>query len=1270
MKPRSPFVILVIFALVACGSVLVHAQGTDLGTIRGTVTDSSGAVVANADITITDNATGAARATKTNGSGEYQVFGLRSGSYKVVVNSAGFAIEQVENVSVQGSSVVGVNLKLRVSSAQEKIEVLVGAPEIDTEDATISDSIGSQSVIDLPRDSRDVYQFLYLNPNITQADEPGDFKFIGFQSYGASFSVDGQRSNGGIFGNQTASEPSLEAVDEVNVLSNNFSADYAGIANIRITTKRGTNQYHGSLFYNNENSALGAWTVQDKIAQAGFAPSALQPNFPRPFYNINDLGGSFGGRIPKLSRTWFFAAYERDYNVSPVDIFSSSAAHPDLYTGNFTQLQGPTGCNGPNASNGALPDVPASIFTQMTNQEIASDTVLGCNGETLFTQIPSRLLNPTVQNLINKYFPQIGTGVPIDPSSGQILGGFNTILSGRDTLDLGTLRLDHDFSDQDHVYVTYNASAETSASTPVAVPYTGLGLAQNTRQNHTVGLSYTRMIGSTLVNEARGGFNKQNLFRHSNTTLQSFLSGIGFDSSDLAQYQSTVGAFPMTTFGQPVIDFAGAFARFGRTSDRNTDRPMSQALYTFGDTLTWVRGKHNLKFGGDAVRNWAIDGFVWNRGNPRGQMQYRSSPSGGCATSCSDSSVDSFADFILGLAPTRAAYDLSVRPPMDVHNWEQGYFAQDDWKLTPRLTVNLGLRYDLISPFIEKNDLLVNFAPNLSNPVTGQPGVFVIPSNRALPLVDPRILGYGYLTAGQTHEDIGRGLVRTDKNNFAPRIGVAWALNDKMVVRGGYGFFYPTSAAQGVRDPMASSPFNQGVSVQSLPSGWPGFSHGFSPITGGTVIPGTSTPTANAVPVGLQDPRIQQYNATFERQIGWDSSLRLSYLGSHMGGLIAGRDLNELPPSNNGFATTTGDGITPCDPINNGDCTQSPADFALYPFPIIGENLLTYGNFARGNSNAFQAQFEHRYKRGLMLNLSYTYLDQKSTIGDTANSSLGSVGYDIFNFNNDYAEDGFVSRHRFVAYGLWDLPIGRNRALGHSFSRRIDALVGGWQTSFQMFAKSGTRYTPYWTCDDCDPVEPGNIGSSSIDAVGDFGFPDFRPTILSHNVYTHQSGSNAIIWNPTAFGVPSVGSDLFSNPVGTNRSFLVGPSLWGVNLGLHKNFKVTERVSANLGADVDNLFNHPLLAPDFGDGGGGCGQGCFANVGDFTLAVDQTLPPPGVQPKLLPLTAQAPTCSFASAAGPNTCFEYNPFFGLLQKSYQNEGVSPSRQVRLRLRITF
>jgi len=1257
MNARRPsFSILILFTFGVFSSVLLRGQGTDLGTIRGTVTDTSGAVVAQAAVTVTDASTGATRQTKTNGDGAYEIFGLRSGTYKVAAQASGFGGQEINGIVLNGSSVVGVNVTLRVSSAQEAVEVTGAPAEINTEDATIGNTIGSRAVIDLPRDSRDVYTFLYLNPNITQADEPGDFKFTGFQSYGASFSLDGQRSSGGIFGAQTSSEPSLEAVDEVNVLSDNFSAEYAGIANIRITTKRGTNQFHGSIFYNNKNSALAAWTLQDQLGKANFAPSPLQPKYPNPAFNINDFGASAGGPIPKLRDTWFFAAYERDYNVNPVYIQSTTFAHPDLYTGNFSLM-----------SDASKPDVSSTLASMLTAQEMAADTTTYTDPATgeqfqVLTQMPARLLNPTVQKLISTYFPKVGLSAPIDPSTGRISGAYQTSLPARDTLDLGTLRLDHDFGQEDHAYVVYNASADTSATNPVSRNgYPGLGLTQSDRQNHTVGISYSHVFGPTLVNEVRGGFNKENLLVHSNTTLQGFLSGIGFDAADIAAYGSTVGGFALGTDGQPAISFNGAFSTFDN-GGRNTYRPLSQALTTFGDTVTWVHGRHNFKFGADWVRNWALDGFALNRGNPRGSMTY-AGPST-CATTpsnpngdCLGSNPDPFVDFLLGLPPTSASYVLKVRPPMNVHNWEQGFFAQDDWKLNSRLTLNLGLRYDLITPFIEKNDILVNFDPNLIDPLNGDKGVFVIPSTKTIPYLDTRIVNYGFLTASQTHEGIGRGLIRTDKDNFAPRLGIAWAIGDKSVIRGGYGFFFPTSAAQGIRDPIATNGFNQGVTSRKTLEGWPGFTHGISPITGGTLKGFGNTPSGEVVPVNLQDPRVQQWNATFERQIGWNSTLRFSYLGSHAGGLIGGHDLNELPPGNNGFGTSSGantpdgsgDGVTPCVP-DNGDCSLSPADLARYPYPIIGEFLVSFGNFARANSNAFQTQFERRYKGGLLLNLSYTYLDQKSTVGDTANSSLGSEPYNPFEPNLDYATDGFVSKHRFIAYGVYDLPVGRGHSFAGGISRWANAIIGGWQGTFNMFAKSGTGYTPFWTCNDCDPVFPGNIGVGSVDAVGDFNSPDFRPNILSPSINTGHTGSGGTMYNVTAFGPPSVGADFLTNPAVARRNSLIGPSMWGVNLGLHKNFQITERVVANIGADVDNIFNHPILAPDFNNGGGG---GNFANVGNFNMDVGPP-PAPGQQPALLPITR----------------FAYNPAFGQLIQSFDQEGVSARREIRLRARITF
>jgi len=1214
-------------------SAAVFGQGTDLGTIRGTVTDSTGAVIPGVTVTVTDALTNTVRETRTNSQGYYEMFGLKSGTYRVAITAAGMSKKEITDIVLNGSDTVSVDAVLKVSAAQETVVVSLETPAVNTEDQTISQTLNNLAVVDLPRDSRNVYTFLYLNPNVTQGASDGEFKFIGAQSYGASFSLDGQRSNGGIFGEPTASQPSLEAVGEINLLTSDFSAEYAGVANIRVSTKRGGVDYHGSAFYNNKNSALAAWTLDDKNGAASFSPNSFQSKYPNPYFNLNDIGGSVGGPIPRLKKTWFFAAYERNYSVAPAKIASNTIPHPSLYTGDFSAL-----------NDSAKPVVPASVT--LTPQEMATDTVAvtDSSGNTTerFIQIPSRLLNPTVQALINTYFPKIGLSAPINPANGRIPGGYHTILSGNSVQDVGTLRLDHDFSERNHLYGVYNVSAQVNATTPVVSPFTGLGLTQNDRKNHTVSLSYAHEFQSTKINEARGGFNRQGLLRHSNTTLEGFLSSIGFDQSDIDAYGSVVGPFALSTFGHPAISFSNTFATF-TNGGRNTFRPLDQNLITFGDTLTWIVGKHDFRMGGDVVRNAAVDGFALNRGNPRGSMTY-----GGTGT-------NPFTSFLLGLPPTSVRYVLQPRPAMDVHNWEHGYFFQDTWKATPKLTLSLGLRYELITPFIDENDLIANFDPNYVNPTTGQLGRFVIPSNKTLKYLDTRIISFGYVLAKDSGLGVGRGVVRMDKTDFSPRIGVAYRLGNKSVIRGGYGIYYPTSAAQGIRDPIATNPFNQSITKRgtTVPlDGWPDAStNGISPLSGGTITSGTNgTPAVNAVPFGLHQPRIHQYNATFEREIGWGSAVRFSYLGATMHGLIAGKDLNELQPSDVPFGTNVvddnGNPIGICDPVNNGDCGISNADAARYRFPALGDFVLSYGNYGHAQSNAFQTQLEHRFSHGLMFNVSYTLLDQKSTALDTGNSSLGGITYNQFQPDSDYGIDGYTSRHRLVGYGVYDLPVGRGRQYGSSMSRWTDAIVGGWQTTFNMFAKSGTGFTPFWTCDDCSPIEPGNIGISSLDAVGDFNAePSFRPVVLSNN-FNQKTGDQ--IWNPAAFGLPSVGPDVFTQAGVAKRNMLWGPGTWGVNLGVHKDFRFSERVKVQFGADVDNIFNHPLFSPDADAGGGG---GVFAWLGEFNVRVDQTTG------KLLPID-------------PVNDVIPNSDFGRLISSFTQEGIDNRRTVRLRLRITF
>ena len=1214
---------LFLLVLLSSSCALMFAQGTDLGTIRGTVTDSSGAVVSGAKVAITDLGTGSIRETITNAEGGYQVFGLRSGTYKVSVENAGMTTAQVNGIVVNGSAVVIANANMKVASSSEVVSVTAEAQTINTADQTISDTITSREVLDLPRDSRDIYSFLYLNPNITQSTGDGSFKFLGFQSYGANFTLDGQRSTSTLDGSPSASTPSLEAVGELNILSNDFSAEYAGISSIRVTTKRGTNQFHGSVFYDNKNSALAGLTIQD---QQGMRDSqgSLYP-YPSPYFNYNDMAGSIGGPIPGLKKTWFFTTYERNYSRDSVQITDSRLPHPSFWTGDFSRLV----TDPDNMKPSILPAVPSNVT--LTPAEVAADTYCvgwpNCTGDgSQFVIIPSRLLNSNVQQLIGTYFPKIDPRIAVNVNNGRIGQLFQTLMPSLTTRDLGTVRIDHDFSERDHLYGVYDTQALSGGRSAVRSPFTGLGLTQQDQRTHTLSLSYLRTIRNNIMNEARGGFNREFVFRHSNTTLGSFLSSIGFDQNAVDAYGAVVGSDQLQTFGHTVISYGSAFTSFDRSGNRNTDRQESQYLATFGDTLTWVIKNHNLKMGADFVHNEGLDGFSTARGNPRGTMTY------------TGSGTTPFANFLLGQPANRVTYIAQTRPDMDVTNWEQGYFFQDDWKVRRNVTLNLGIRYEMVSPWVDKHDILLNFDPTFNN----NTGRFIVSSEKTLEFLDPRIPTIlPVVTAGQSGLGIGRGLVRTDKNNFAPRVGIAWGIGDKTVIRGGYGLYFPTSAAQGIRDPISTNGFNQALTKQTGTvnpplQAWP------LPLTGGDVVDNASLISVNAVPVGLREPTVQQYNATFERQIGAKNAVRFSYLGTRSTGLIGGIDLNEIAPSDNPWGTTTGDGVTPCTP-DDGDCLPTNADFARLAYPTLGDFLLTYGNYGHSQANTFQTQFERRFDKGLMFNASYTYTDQKSTGIDQGNSSLGGVPYNPFQPDLDYTQDAWVSHHRFVLYGVYELPFGQNKQYGHGLAKWADAIVGGWQTTFQMFAKSGTAFTPYWTCDNCGNgdrmVGPGNIASESIDALGDFNdFIGYRPLVTGD--FKQRVGDQ--LFNPAAFAPPTMGADVFTNSGVARKNLLWGPGAWGVNFGLHKDFKFKERITASLGADFNNIFNHPLRMPnqDFGDGS-------FSYLGGFDIAVD-----PGT---LRPVVQDV---------------NPNPDFARAFSTFPQEGVDSRRTVRLRLRVTF
>ena len=1226
---RTVMTIVLVTGVLLCCMSTALAQGTNLGTIRGSVTDANGAVIPNASVKITDKATGLSRDLTTNGEGNYEAAALKSGTYEVMVVATGFKKTIVETV-LNGSEIVRADIKAEVGTQNETVTVTGNdAGLIQRDQPVISSTLNNQQLQEVPRDSREILEFLYLNPDITQGPTgDGSFKFLGAQSYGATFSLDGQRTNGGIFGEPTSSQPSLETVGELIVLSKNFTAEYSGVANIRIETKRGGSEYHGSLFYNNKNSYLAARSIQEKNDEAAFLPTSAVPTFPKPYFNLNELGGSFGGPVPfSRQRTFFLTSYERRWDFAPVRVRSNNIPSSLVLAGNFTQIV-----------DASKPAVPAAVIPLLTAQELANNTIL--TGATRrFVTIPQRLLNPIALNLLNAYYPHANPAAPLlnANANGQNTTGrlfdFAQSFGGLLTRDLATLRVDHDFSEKDKFYAVYNFQVRNGNRGLVANPLPAFGLLSQHQKNHTLSLSYTRIFSNSVVNEARGGINYQFLYRRANMTTGEFLSSVGFNEQEIAAYGSVVGPSLIDTPGQVAFTFA-PFSGIPN-GGRNTDRPLDQKLATFGDTLTWSKGKHSIKAGGDFVRNQAVDGFALNRNNPRGTLTWGATFNG-------------YAQFLLGMPSTvnnSALFVRDVRPALDVSNTESGIFLQDDFKIHPRLTLNLGLRYELITPFVDKNDLMVNFDPNGTGN-GGRKGRFVVPTEAVKARIHPFFITYGTVTADEA--GVGRGLVNTDKNNFAPRLGAAFRVTDKSVIRGGYGIVYPTSAAQGMRDAIATNTFNQTVRTNQR-VGLPGginpaggtFPRGLTPFNN-AVLASVQGIAANAIPFDLQAPRIEQFNATFEHELMNDLGVRVSYIGARQHGLIAGFDLNELPPSNTPFGTTDGAGnscFNADDPTDLGNCVETPEDEARRPFPDgLGAFLASYGNIGRGRSHAFQVEVNRRFARGLMFNVSYTLLDQKSSGLDIGNSSLGGAIYNQFNPDNDLSRDSFVSRHRLVSYGAYDIPFGRGRQYGNTISKWADAAVGGFQISWNMFAKTGTGFTPYWTCSNCDPVFPGNIASAFVDAIGDFTGPTFRPRVVG-DPYAGVTGDR--FFNADAFTVPTTGADVFDNPDVAKRNFLVGPGTWGVNMGLRKFFRFSETTKLEVGVDFNNLFNHPLLSPL---------DTTFANLGTFNIA----LTPTG--------QIVIPTDSGNLVRNPN--------FGRNNNSFTQEGIDNRRSIRAKLRLTF
>lgn len=1087
MRPTRALLLLLIAGLVTTVS-LASAQ-TTLGTIRGAVYDPQQGVVPGATVVATDEATNVAREATTDAQGLYEIPNLRPGTYTLTASLSGFKKLQRTGVLLRPASVALADIHLEVGGLEEVVTVTAeGQNNITVESPAISRGLDAQQLRDLPRNSRDVQDFLTLNPNVVGGFD--GIQFLGGRTYGASYIQDGQPSSAGIFGELSNAAPGLDAIAEVQVLSNSYSAEYGGLAGVIVSTKRGANQFHGTSFYDFNSNALNARTYAQAL-------NGVDRNDPNADTHDHRFGVSIGGPII-ANRTFFFGNYEgsrqKQLGGGAQAIVPTAAMRAGDFSGASFVIRDPqTG----------LP-FPGNV-------------------------IPGERIDPAARRILEFFYP-----LPNQTAVAQ--GGYGTyrqILSLERVRDRADGRLDHELTNNDSIFARMSwqrrdPDAFTFESTGASggTGLTNLGLLDRSSKAITIASGWTRILGGNIVNELRGGYSVDDRNRRSRFVAGDLARNFGIQVPPLAAEAP----------GFPQFAFSGANRPSNiRDQRQNTFRDLTQASFSVSNGTNWLRGDHSFKFGGIYTRNYAKDGYSTGANESKGQYNFS-----GWATG------RSFGDFLLGLPNTvREQRNTRGNLPMDTFSNDWALYLQDDWKLNPQLTLFLGLRYEVVGAFIDRNDIYANF-------VLTDGGHHVVPNAQIADLLPPgaRALGRTILA---DDVGVGRGLLKSDRNNLSPRVGVAYRIGDdnKMVVRGGFGIFHPTGAAQGARDIMSRNPFRYSITT-NRPTLREGFTTGTQSASAGFGNQGLQ--------LDLESPDIYQYNLTLERELPGDLGLRVSYLGSTMKKLLVHREYNSVRAST----------------VPLGNIDEDPEAIARLPFPLYGSFLNITGNHGEGQFNALQLELQRRFKGGLAVNAAYTLAGSDSNAPDSGNSTIGVVQYDPYDIEKDRGPDPNVVKHRLVMNGTWDIPVGRDRKFGTGLPLWADAVIGGWTVSTIVQARSGPNLTPFFHYDADDNVFPANTGIG-LDGIGQFG-ESWRPDVIGN---PNTGGTRDRFFDVTAFALPAPGT------LGTaKKGSVTGPGTWIANFAFYKDIVRTRGVQVEFTAMLDNAFNHPqFFVPSLGTEG-------------------------------------------------------------------------------------
>ena len=1095
----------------SCLSGVVHAQTSTTGQISGLVRDPSGAAVAGAKVTASSSA-GVTRTVSANEQGHYVLSLLPPGAYRVEAEKTGFAKTAVEGVTVRITEATDLDVQMALATQKQQVEVSSEAPLVQTQTAARGDVIQSRTIEQLPLATRNFQQLLTLTPG-TSASIPNSSDLGRGDT---AFNVNGQRtlSNAVVINGVDASSigtgstpnlavPTTDSLQEFIVQTNLYDASQGRNAGsvVAAVTKSGTNSFHGDLFEFLRNDKLNANNFF--LNGSGIA---------RPTYKRNQFGGTLGGPILK-DRIWFFVSYQGTREV------------------NGTSLQNSIGTvfvPGDLSNDRSLPALNALAATYGVPPCGTPAAALGCLDPTAITLLQAKL--PNGQFVIPsapRPVPIPATATPVVPVPVPVVGisrfRENQINTNLDFKLSSANRLSLKFfgADNPETQALFNSFGLSNA-----LPVPGFGANVNFNQR-VLSADDIHLLSPALVNDFRFGYS---------TITTSSVPQEPFTSAQLGIASPLSNLFP----GMPEISVTNLFDLGASPfSDNNAAEP----TYTVGDTLSWTKGRHSLKFGTEFKHHELAENFNLYT---RGQIFFLGL------------SGDPFKDFLGGY------FNLTGLTVMgsgvnnrDVSSYDWAGFVNDDWRVTDHLTLNLGLRYEYFSPFTEEDGRYIAFDPNRLQTTT-------IPG---FPAGDNLAITGGFVQAANaTHPLPGIPLVQSsivppDKRNFSPRVGFAWQpfsnAAHPFVIRGGYGIYYdqPNSRfannqllnfpyytlAQAVATPIAE-PFVQTPQPSAFPLTFNNpaiFPFGGPPALLPALVKGGFEPvSANGIFPNIHDfrtPYAQQYSLGIENQFANSWMVDLSYVGSLGRRLFRLRDLNQ-----------------PIAPLPTATGLLSPGLSSLveqgFGFHVVESS-------ANSSYNSLQASLTKRMSNGLQFLAAYTY---SHSIDDCSGDPSGTSDITVVPGNqavlNNRASSDFDRRHRFVFSGLYDLP--KFYKGGSVLAKQI---VNGWEVASIFTIQSGT------------PFSVLTNATAFVQARADFNpaLPDCNPA-LSGSVTSRLSE----YFNVTCFAPASTPGDFGT----TGRNILQGPGQRDVDISAVKFFPVTERSNFEFRTEFFNAFNNVSFA--------------------------------------------------------------------------------------------